>query len=130
MAQQRLTRAEARTRARQRAVKGELVHLSSPSGSVRVQREGRTLGSSVLKHETVPPEGMTVHAGRGLGSLVSVQPGGSITITSKSRGRERVTAEEGPVEIFPFRGATKGETSKLLSLRASPTLSCQVEGTV
>jgi hypothetical protein len=106
--QQRLTRAEARTRARQRAEKGELVHLSSPAGSVRVQREGKLLGAAVQKSETVPRGGMTVHAGKGLGSLVSVQPGSSVTIESKSRGRETVTAKKGP------------ESSKLLSLRERP----------
>lgn len=94
--QRRLTRATARVRARERAEKGELVHLTSPTGRVRVQRGG------TFRWERVPAGGLTVHSGPGEGgavahvaeSKVHVPAGGQVTVHSKSRGR--YTLQGGP----------------------------------
>lgn len=97
--QRRLTRAEAVTRARERARKGELVHLSDPTGSVRVQLPGSFAWQKVGK------EGLTMHAGppgggaRGfeLSGKVSVAPGGQVTARSKSRGEQVISGKSGQV---------------------------------
>lgn len=80
-------RPEARARSQQRALRGELVHLTGASGSVKVKRAGS------FAWEPVGSEGLTVNAD----DQVSIAKGARVTLNSQNAGARTITGSKGQV---------------------------------